>query len=101
MRCLKKCLELLNIVLYGGANNFQLPKTEYFLVWDKQQTVENFASLEYAWTNYKKPAKLFSYSIHKCMAERKKDGGKIHPTQKPIALYSWILDNYTMGGENI
>lgn len=77
-----------------GANNFSLPKSEYFIVWNKEQTVDNFASLEYAWTDCKVPAKLFTYSIHKCMAERKKEGGKIHPTQKPIALYAWILDNY-------
>lgn len=81
-----------------GANNFQLPKSEYFLVWNKEQTVDNFATLEYAWTNCKVPAKLFTHSIHKCMAERKKEGGKIHPTQKPIALYAWILDNYAKGG---
>lgn len=84
-----------------GANNFQLPKSEYFIVWDKQQTVPNFASAEYAWTNCKIPAKIFTYSIHKCMAERKREGGKIHPTQKPIALYSWILDNYAVGGGKI
>lgn len=84
-----------------GANNFQLPKSEYFLVWNKEQTVDNFASLEYAWTNCKVPAKLFTYSIHKCMAERKKEGGKIHPTQKPVALYSWILDNYAKEGDKI
>lgn len=35
------------------------------------------------------------------MAERKKEGGKIHPTQKPIALYSWILDNYAIQGDKI
>lgn len=79
-----------------GANNFSLPKTEYFIIWNKEQTVDNFASLEYAWTNVKKPAKMFTYSIHKCMAERKKNGGKIHPTEKPIALYVWLLDNYAM-----
>ena len=89
-----------NCIIWG-ANNFQLPKSEYFLVWNKEQTVDNFASLEYAWTNCKVPAKLFTYSIHKCMAERKKEGGKIHPTQKPIALYSWILDNYANGGGKI
>ena len=80
-----------------GANNFSLPKTEYFIIWNKEQTVDNFASLEYAWTNVKKPAKMFTYSIHKCMAERKKNGGKIHPTEKPIALYCWLLDNYVIG----
>lgn len=89
-----------NCIIWG-ANNFQLPKSEYFIVWNKEQTVDNFASLEYAWTNCKVPAKLFTYSIHKCMAERKREGGKIHPTQKPISLYSWILDNYAKQGYKI
>lgn len=84
-----------------GANNFSLPKTEYFIIWNKEQTVDNFASLEYAWTNVKKPAKMFTYSIHKCMAERKKNGGKIHPTEKPTALYMWLLDNYAIVGGKI
>lgn len=77
-----------------GANNFKLPETEYFIIWDKMQTVENFASAEYAWTNIKKPAKVFRYSIHNLISDRKKENGKIHPTQKPIKLYEWILLNY-------
>ena len=77
-----------------GANNFTLPNTEYFIVWDKQQTVDNFASAEYAWTNIKKPAKVFRHSIHKVMVSRKQEKGKIHPTQKPVALYRWLLENY-------
>jgi site-specific DNA-methyltransferase (adenine-specific) len=84
-----------------GANNFSLPETEYFIVWDKQQTVDNFASAEYAWTNIKMPAKVFRYSIHKCMAERKEKGGKIHPTQKPVELYRWLLKNYAKPGYKI
>lgn len=84
-----------------GANNFELPPSEYFIVWDKQQTVDNFASAEYAWTNYKQPAKVFRYSIHRTMQERKKEGGKIHPTQKPIALYNWIFENYAKKGQRI
>jgi site-specific DNA-methyltransferase (adenine-specific) len=84
-----------------GANNFKLPETEYFLIWDKMQTVENFASAEYAWTNIKKPAKVFRYSIHQVMSDRKKENGKIHPTQKPIKLYEWILINYAKNGDKI
>ena len=84
-----------------GANNFNLPPTEYFIVWNKEQTVENFASCEYAWTNCEKPAKIFNFSIHKTMAERKSEGGKIHPTQKPIQLYQWILENYAKEGDKI
>ena len=74
-----------------GANNFVLPPSEYFLVWDKAQTVENFATAEYAWVSMglKKPAKIYRYSIHK-----HNHTNKIHPTQKPISLYEWILMNY-------
>ena len=84
-----------------GANNFILPETEYFIIWDKMQTVDNFASAEYAWTNCKTPAKVFRYSIHKEMANRKSNGGKIHPTQKPVALYAWLLNNYAKQGDKI
>ncbi len=84
-----------------GANNFVLPPTEYFIVWNKFQTVDNFASCEYAWTNYKQPAKVFNFSIHKTMSERKGEGGKIHPTQKPIQLYQWLLENYAEQGDKI
>ncbi len=84
-----------------GANNFELPTTEYFIVWDKEQTVDNFASAEYAWTNIKKPAKIYRHSIHKVMSQRKADGGKIHPTQKPVKLYEWIFKNYAKEGDII
>jgi site-specific DNA-methyltransferase (adenine-specific) len=74
-----------------GANNFELPPSEYFLCWNKQQAMPNFATLEYAWVSMglKKPAKLFTYSIHK-----HNQVDKVHPTQKPIPLYDWILQNY-------
>jgi site-specific DNA-methyltransferase (adenine-specific) len=84
-----------------GANNFELPTTEYFIIWNKKQTVENFASAEYAWTNVKKPAQIFDYSIHKVMSDRKLEGGKIHPTQKPVALYRWLLKNYAKPNDKI
>lgn len=83
-----------------GANNFQLPESEYFCVWDKQQTVDNFASAEYAWVSmnyWKKPAKVFRYQIHAANASE----SKIHPTQKPIKLYEWLLTNYAKAGDKI
>jgi site-specific DNA-methyltransferase (adenine-specific) len=84
-----------------GANNFQLPKSEYFVVWDKMQSVDNFASAEYAWTNRPLPAKVFRYSIHQTIQDRAKEHGAIHPTQKPIALYKWLLSNYAKPGDKI
>ncbi len=79
-----------------GANNFELPTTEYFCVWDKQQYMPTFASAELAWISMglKKPAKVFRYSIHQENANREKEGGKFHPTQKPVKLYEWLLTNY-------
>jgi site-specific DNA-methyltransferase (adenine-specific) len=70
-----------------------LPPTEYFCIWNKKQTVDNFATAEYAWVSMglKKPAKIFEYSIHQHNADK----GKIHPTQKPVKLYSWLLQNYS------
>lgn len=73
-----------------GANNFQLPPSEYFIVWNKMQTVDNFASAEYAWTNCAIPAKVFNYSIH-----QHNQSEKFHPTQKPVALFVWCLEKYS------
>lgn len=84
-----------------GANNFPLPESEYFIIWDKMQTVENFASAEYAYTNIKKPAQVYRHSIHRLMHERIAGGGKIHPTQKPVQLYKWLLKNYAKEGDKI
>ncbi len=93
--------ELLRISKYQiiwGANNFSLPESEYFIIWDKHQTVENFASAEYAWTNYPMPAKVFRYSIHQHNNDK---GDKIHPTMKPVKLYKWLLKNYAKEGDKI
>jgi len=81
-----------------GANNFVMPPSEYFCVWNKKQTVDNFATAEYAWVSMglKKPAKMFDYSIHK-----HNHTDKIHPTQKPVKLYEWLLMNYAKDGDKI
>jgi site-specific DNA-methyltransferase (adenine-specific) len=81
-----------------GANNFVMPPSEYFCIWNKKQTVDNFASAEYAWVSMdlKKPAKIFDFSIH-----QHNHTNKIHPTQKPVALYKWLLTNYAKQGDKI
>ena len=81
-----------------GANNFIMPPSEYFLIWNKKQTVDNFATAEYAWVSMglKKPAKMFDYGIHK-----HNHTTKIHPTQKPVQLYEFILMNYAKEGDKI
>lgn len=72
-----------------GANNFDLPTSEYFIIWQKGNAIDfSFAMVEQAWTNVKKPAKLFKY-LH-----TQNQDIRIHPTQKPVRLYEWLLDNY-------
>jgi site-specific DNA-methyltransferase (adenine-specific) len=81
-----------------GANNFTMPESEYFLIWDKKQSMPNFARCEYAWVSMglKKPSKIFEYTIHKHNQVE-----KIHETQKPVALYQWILNNYAKPNDKI
>jgi len=79
-------------IIWGG-NNFDLPKTEYFIIWDKRQFMPSFARCEYAWTNCKTPAKIYE--------ARSQEGNRIHPTQKPVALYRWLLKNYAKEGDKI
>jgi len=76
-----------------GMNYFVLPATRGVICWDKVQPWENFSQIELAWTSFDYPAKLFRYD--------NRTGGKIHPTQKPVALYDWILRNYAKPGDKI
>jgi len=94
----KELFRVSNNQIIWGANNFTLPASEYFLIWDKEQTVDNFSSAEYAWVSMglKQPAKVFRYSIHR--ANRLE---RVHPTQKPIQLYKWLLQNYAKTGDRI
>ena len=81
-------------IIWGG-NYYNLPATQNIIVWDKLQPHEfSLAMCEFAWCSIQKPAKMFRYSV---LAER----NKIHPTQKPIALYKWLLSNYAKPGDKI
>ena len=84
------------IQIVWGGNNFELPPSEGFIVWDKVNAEKlSFAMCEMAWTNYKRPAKIFKYNS---MLEA---NDRIHPTQKPVALYKWLLKNYAKQGDLI
>jgi site-specific DNA-methyltransferase (adenine-specific) len=76
-----------------GANYFDLPPTRGIICWDKCQPWPNFSQIEIAWTSFDIPAKLIRID--------NRTGGKIHPTQKPVALYKWLLKNYTKPGDKI
>ena len=82
-----------NQIVWGG-NYFPLPPTRCFIVWDKQISEDfTLAMAELAWTSFDKLAKIFKMPTPK--------DGKIHPTQKSIQLYKWLLHNYTSEGDLI
>ena len=79
-----------NQIIWGG-NYFDLPPTRCFVCWDKVQPWENFSQVEYAWTSFDYPSKIFKYD--------NRTGGKIHPTQKPTELYRYLLSIFApLGG---
>ena len=86
-----------NQIIWGG-NYFSLPPTRCFLVWRKLSISEKFsmAMCEYAWTSFEGNAKLFEMT-----PQRGDNSGKFHPTEKPIALYNWILGLFAKEGDRI
>ena len=71
-------------IIWGG-NYFNLPPARCYLIWDKDNDGRDFADCEQAWTNLDAVARIFR------MRPMNMDGGKEHPTQKPIALMEWCI----------
>jgi len=84
-------------IIWGG-NYFldYLGKTDGFIVWNKMNGTNPMADCELAWQNIKGTTRMFSW--HHFSGEKTI---KIHPTQKPVALYKWILDKYAKEGDKI
>jgi len=85
-----------------GANYFNeyLPSTKSFICWIKNNPAPNFAQAEYLWTSFNVNGKVYDSGKqiqHVIMWE----GGSIHPTQKPVKLYEWLLMNYAKEGDKI
>lgn len=89
-----------NQIIWGGNYFGQLwLRSEYnkgYIIWDKNQpeSLNNFSMAEMAWSSLDKPSKIFHYSV-------RKNRNKIHPTQKPIELYEWLLKMYAKQGDKI
>lgn len=82
-----------NQIIWGG-NYFKLPPSRCFIVWDKLISADfTLAMAEQAWTSFDALAKIYRLMVPK--------DGKIHPTQKPVKLYEWLLTNYAKPGQRI
>lgn len=81
-------------IIWGG-NYYNLPPTQNLIVWDKKQPFDfSLAMCEFAWCSIQRPAKMWRYSVLT-------ESNRIHPTQKPVALYKWLLKNYAKQGDLI
>ena len=81
-----------NQIIWGG-NYFNLPLSPNWVIWDKLNPNLSFSEAELAWIRLGKLIRIFKYySVNE---------DKIHPTQKPIKLYRWLLQNYAKPGQKI
>jgi site-specific DNA-methyltransferase (adenine-specific) len=82
-----------NQIIWGG-NYFELRPSQYFAIWDKGETMygRDFAECEFAWCSFG-GTRIYKKSPNQL--------DRIHPTQKPIKLYDWLLKNYAKEGDKI
>lgn len=83
-----------------GANNFELPPYKGFLVWEKLTISEGFTMSQAEIAAISEGLGTTS-KIFKHMPQGTKGDPRIHPTQKPVALYAWIFSRYAKRGEKI
>lgn len=87
-----------------GANHFieSINKnSSCWIVWDKENT-GNYADCELAWTSFTTAVRKFSFRWNGMLqGDMKNKEARIHPTQKPVQLYKWLLTNYAKKGDKI
>lgn len=89
-----------------GANHFisRIPyDSSCWIVWDKENGNNDFADCELAWTSFSSSVRCFKFRwAGMLQGNMKQKEYRIHPTQKPVALYAWLLQNYAKrdGGQS-
>ena len=92
-----------NQIVWGG-NYFieNLTDSSCWLVWNKRNGENNNADCELAWTSFKTAVRMFEWKWNGMIQQNMKEKEeRLHPTQKPVALYKWILDKYAKQGDKI
>jgi len=94
-----------NVIIWGyNYYTEYLGSTNYLIIWDKQSSdndVFKYSKCEIAYTNLKIPCNIFSYPWDGYRMGSETGKSKIHPHQKPVALYRWLLKNYAKAGQRI
>jgi len=91
-----------NQIIFGG-NYFNLPISKGWIVWDKKKKNDwndDFSDGELIWTSFERPLKIFRWLYMGFVQEGKREK-RVHPTQKPVELMTWILKNYSQESDII
>ena len=89
-----------NQIVCGGNyfTDFLFPNNAW-IFWHKHQPLDNYADGEFIWTSFSdKQGRYFSYKYYGAINSER---DRFHPTQKPVALYKWLLKNYAKEGDKI
>lgn len=90
-----------------GANHFVdnfpfVRNSPCWIVWDKDNGANDFADCELAWGSFRTAVRKFKFTWHGMIqGDMKNKEARIHPTQKPVKLYQWLLANYAKEGDRI
>ena len=88
-----------NQIIWGG-NYFCLPPSSGWIVWDKKvDPKEHLSMCELAWSSFNK--RLLKFEFLWAGFKKAEQVVRIHPTQKPVKLYEWLLKNYAKEGDRI
>jgi len=86
-----------NQIIWGGNYYLDiLGNTRCFIIWDKMIHGNSYSDCEFAWTSFDSPARIWVKNIVDVTMD-----GRIHPTQKPVKLFEWIIKNYAKEGDVI
>lgn len=80
--------------------DFLLP-VRGWIFWDKKTGDNSYGDGELAWTSFDRPIKKYDQYWSGANAKEKEQTDRIHPTQKPVQLYKWLLKNYGKEGDTI
>jgi len=86
-------LSMCKTAIIWGGNYFPLPVSRGWLVWVKPERGFSLSEAELAWTNIEMPMR-----VYEC---RRSDPDRKHPTQKPLSLMRWCVENYTRPGDTV
>jgi site-specific DNA-methyltransferase (adenine-specific) len=90
-----------NQIIFGANHIGRMKPSPGWIVWDKQNS-GNYADCELAYTSFDVVTRIFQFRWNGMLqGNMSNKEERIHPTQKPVALYHWILQNYAKAGDKI